>query len=79
MGFCQAHPGLQGASTPAPARESLPSPLFRREASPGPVPAAPALAETRVLRKGQRLSIQPVEKKYFQRVYKMAGAKTPMV
>lgn len=79
MGFCQAHPGLQGASTPAPAREPLPTPICRREASPGPVPAAPALAEMRVLRKGQRLSIQPVEKKHFKRVCKMAGAKTPMV
>ncbi|UJR86075.1 EVE domain-containing protein [Sandaracinus amylolyticus] len=29
-----------------------------------------------VIRKGQRLSVQPVEKKHFARVLKMAGAKT---
>jgi predicted RNA-binding protein with PUA-like domain len=36
----------------------------------------PALEEMRVTQKGSRLSVQPVEKKHFMRVLKMAGAKT---
>jgi len=35
----------------------------------------PALEGMRVTQKGSRLSIQPVEKKHFNRVLKMAGAK----
>ena len=35
-----------------------------------------ALAEMLVIRRGQRLSVQPVDKKDFARVLKLAGAKT---
>lgn len=37
---------------------------------------AKALADMKVVQKGQRLSVQPVERKHFQRVLKMAGAAT---
>ena len=36
----------------------------------------PALEEMLVTQKGSRLSVQPVEKKHFKRVLKMAGAQT---
>lgn len=36
----------------------------------------PALVGMRVTRKGSRLSVQPVDKKHFKRVLKMAGTKT---
>ena len=36
----------------------------------------PALSEMRVVQKGSRLSVQPVEKDDFKRVLKMANAKT---
>jgi len=36
----------------------------------------PALEGMRVTQKGSRLSVQPVEKRHFKRVLKMAGAKT---
>ena len=36
----------------------------------------PKLEGMRVTQKGSRLSVQPVDKKHFQRVLKMAGAKT---
>ncbi|NNE17451.1 MAG: EVE domain-containing protein, partial [Myxococcales bacterium] len=35
----------------------------------------PALEGMRVTQKGSRLSVQPVEKKHFKRVLKMAGAR----
>lgn len=38
----------------------------------------PALDGMLVIRKGQRLSVQPVEKKHFARVLKLAGAKTKL-
>ncbi|MGB3053070.1 MAG: EVE domain-containing protein [Polyangiales bacterium] len=38
----------------------------------------PALEGMRVTQKGSRLSVQPVEKKHFKRVLKMAGAKTKL-
>ena len=37
----------------------------------------PALEEMLVIKRGQRLSIQPVEPKHFRRVCKMAGVKAP--
>jgi predicted RNA-binding protein with PUA-like domain len=36
----------------------------------------PALEGMRVTQKGSRLSVQPVDKRHFKRVLKMAGAKT---
>ena len=36
----------------------------------------PALAEMLVIRKGMRLSVQPVERRHFARVLALAGAKT---
>lgn len=36
----------------------------------------PALKDMRVTQKGSRLSVQPVDKKHFQHVLEMAGAKT---
>ncbi len=36
----------------------------------------PSLAEMRVVQKGSRLSVMPVEKKHFKKVLKMAGATT---
>jgi predicted RNA-binding protein with PUA-like domain len=36
----------------------------------------PALAEMLVIRKGMRLSVQPVERRHFVRVLELAGAKT---
>jgi len=36
----------------------------------------PALRGMRVTQKGSRLSVQPVDKRHFKRVLKMAGAKT---
>ena len=38
----------------------------------------PALEGMRVTQKGSRLSVQPVEKKHFKRVLKIAGAKTKL-
>jgi len=38
----------------------------------------PALKGMLVTQKGSRLSVQPVEKKHFQRVLKMAGATTKL-
>ncbi|MGB8221884.1 MAG: EVE domain-containing protein, partial [Polyangiales bacterium] len=38
----------------------------------------PALEGMRVIQKGSRLSVQPVEKKHFKRVLKMAKAKTQL-
>lgn len=38
----------------------------------------PALEGMRVIQKGSRLSVQPVEKKHFRRVLKMAKAKTQL-
>jgi predicted RNA-binding protein with PUA-like domain len=38
----------------------------------------PALKGMLVTQKGSRLSVQPVEKKHFQRVLKIAGAKTKL-
>jgi predicted RNA-binding protein with PUA-like domain len=38
----------------------------------------PALQGMRVTQKGSRLSVQPVEKKHFKLVLKMAGAKTKL-
>lgn len=38
----------------------------------------PALEGMRVTQKGSRLSVQPVEKKHFKRVLKMAAAKTKL-
>jgi predicted RNA-binding protein with PUA-like domain len=40
--------------------------------------ADPALAEMLVIRRGQRLSVQPVEKADFTRVLKLAGAKSSL-
>ena len=37
---------------------------------------APALEGMRVIQRGQRLSVQPVDKAHFKHVLKMAGAKT---
>jgi predicted RNA-binding protein with PUA-like domain len=39
----------------------------------------PALVGMLVTQKGSRLSVQPVEKKHFKRVLKLAGAKTRVV
>ena len=38
--------------------------------------AEPALEAMLVVQKGQRLSVQPVDKVHFKRVLKMAGAAT---
>ena len=68
-GGAPADTGLQGASTPAPAREPLPTPYSAGSLAP----VNPSLADIRVLRKGQHLSFQSEEKKHFQRVCKMIG------
>ena len=51
---------------------------FAEEVSLQALKDDPALDGMRVTQKGSRLSVQPVDKKHFQRVLKMASAKTKL-
>jgi predicted RNA-binding protein with PUA-like domain len=49
---------------------------FDRELTLPQLKADPALAGMRVVQRGQRLSVQPVEREHFEHVLRLAGAKT---
>ena len=51
---------------------------FAEEVSLQTLKDEPALEEMRVTQKGSRLSVQPVEKKHFKKVLKMANAQTKL-